>query len=182
MTTFTSELLREMIITAESKSEDWEGNIFGYKERRGPKACMVAVNKAGYHTNLRTRSQQPRQGVVVVIIVVGIILNVIARILMGRRTQEQIMRVQEGHNWSNEPQKIGLMKVKKFKSVKSLLEMLSNLSIKTIKIVDGTLIRGPMHISQRAASTPRRCKAWKIARGTHLSRNLLTASIPKRKG
>ncbi|CAI5701243.1 unnamed protein product [Peronospora effusa] len=34
MTKYTPELLREMIITAESRSEDWEGNIFGYKERK----------------------------------------------------------------------------------------------------------------------------------------------------
>ncbi|CAI5719480.1 unnamed protein product [Peronospora effusa] len=68
MTKYTPELLREMIITAESRSEDLG------------------------------RSQQPRQGVMVVIIVVGIILNVIARIWMERRTQEQITRVQAGHH------------------------------------------------------------------------------------
>ncbi|CAI5717219.1 unnamed protein product [Peronospora farinosa] len=34
MTKYTPELLREMIITAESRSEDWEGNIFGYKEQK----------------------------------------------------------------------------------------------------------------------------------------------------
>ena len=33
LTQYTPDLLREMIITAESSSEDWEGNTFDYKDR-----------------------------------------------------------------------------------------------------------------------------------------------------
>ena len=119
MTKYTPELLREMFIIADSRSEDWEGNTFGYRERKGHRARMVAVHKVGSNTDLWTRSRHPSQEVMVTTIVVGIILNVISRIWMESRTQEQIMRVQAGHHWNKESQKIGTMKVKVHKSVKS---------------------------------------------------------------